>query len=220
MRIRIFSILGLILGLLILVSATLNAPSAALDGYRDAERQARQQDKSVASNSQQPCSNPLVRIDAPDRVLQAGEAEQITIQVTNVDTIECDITVGLVAPDFALQPADNQQLVRLVPAASASIRWTVRAKDTGTATLAVATGNASQQVGVAVISGNGFFPPQRATINYVGIFLGALLVIASLLPWAFPRSRQASVQRAPSVPVAATSPSVPAPNVTPPPPEA
>src|SRR5262245_32390375 len=189
MRPRLLTLCRLLLGLLILLAATLTAPAAALADFRAAEQQALRQDKAVASNSQQPCANPQLRVDAPERVLLDSETETVTILVTNTYAVECDITVSLVAPAFTLQPADNQQLVQLAPTASATLRWTVRPKGTGTATLAVTTGNASQQVGISIISGNGFVPPQRATLNYVGILLGALLALGSLLLWSLVLSR-------------------------------
>lgn len=210
MRLRLLTLGGLFIGLVILLAAVLTAPSAALADFRAADQQARQQDKSVASNSQQPCANPQVRVDAPERVLLDSEAETISIRVTNTDPTECDITLSLVAPAFTLQPADNQQLVRLLPTASAKLRWTVRPKGTGTATLAVTTGNASQQVGISVVSGNGFVPPQRATLNYVAILVGALLAMASILLWSLPLiplSRGAGARAAPtSTPASPASP--------------
>jgi hypothetical protein len=209
MRLRLLTLGGLLIGLVILLAAVLTAPSTALADFRAADQQARQQDKSVASNSQQPCANPQVRVDAPERVLLDSEAETISIRVTNTATMECDITLSLVAPAFTLQPADNQQLVQLPPTASAELRWTVRPKGTGTATLAVTTGNASQQVGISVVSGNGFVPPQRATLNYVAILVGALLALASILLWSIPLSRSAGARAAPTSPPA--SPASPGP---------
>jgi hypothetical protein len=191
MRFRFLAIIGLLLGLLILVIATLTAHTAALQSFRDADAQARRQDKSVASNSLQPCANPQVRISVPSRVLLEGEAETITIRVTNQDRAECDITLSLVAPAFTLQPADNQRLVQLTPTASEELTWSVRPTTTGTATLAVTTGNTSEQLGVSVLSGNGFVPPQRATANYLGILFGALLAVASLLWWSALQARAA-----------------------------
>jgi hypothetical protein len=194
MRLRLLQFGGLVLGSLILLAATLTTPNAALADFRTAEQQARQQDKSVASNSQQPCANPRVVIDTPDRVLLDSETETLTIHVTNTDTVECDITLSLVAPAFTLQPADNHQLVRLQPTASAELHWNVRPRRTGIATLAVTTGNTSQQLGVSVVSGNGFAPPQRATLNYVGILAGALLALLSLLLWNGSRARRPAAQ--------------------------
>jgi hypothetical protein len=183
MRFRVLALGGLLLGLVILVVATLTAHTAALQSFRDADELARRQDKSVASNSLQPCANPKVQVTVPTRVLLDGEAETVTVRVTNTDRVECDLTLSLVAPAFRLQPADNQRLVQLTPTASEELRWSMRPTTTGTATLAVTTGNASEQVGVSVISGNGFVPPQRATANYLGILFGALLAVASLLWW-------------------------------------
>jgi hypothetical protein len=191
MRFRFLAIGGLILGLLMLVFFTITAYTATLQSFRDADQQARQQDKSVASNSLQPCANPQVRIDVPIRVLLDSEPETITIQVTNTDTVECDITLSLVAPAFTLQPADNQRLVQLAPTTSADLHWSVRPTRTGTATLAVTSGNTSEQLGVSVISGNGFAPPQRATANYLGILFGAFVAMASLLWWSALQSRGA-----------------------------
>ncbi len=198
MRLRLLTISGLLLGVLILLAATLTTPTAALAGFRTAEQHALEQDKGVASNSQQPCANPQLRVDAPERVLLESETETVTIRVTNTDTVECDLTVSLVVPAFTLQPADNQQLVRLTPTTSATLRWSVRPKALGTATLAVTTGNASQQVGISVVSGNGFVPPQRATLNYVGILLGALLALGSLLLWGAAQTR--STRASPDLP--------------------
>jgi hypothetical protein len=207
MRVKLVATFGALIGICMLVAATLTAPTAALAGFRAAEQQALQQDKAVASNSQQPCANPQLRVDAPERVLLDSEAETITIRVTNTDTVECDITVSLVAPAFTLQPADNQQLVRLTPTTSANLRWTVRPKGTGTTTLAVTTGNASQQVGMSVVSGNGFVPPQRATLNYVGILLGALLALGSLLLWSLALARSVGATSTPTpTPTPATGP--------------
>jgi hypothetical protein len=61
----------------------------------------------------------------------------------------------------------------------------------GTSTLAVTTGNTSEQQGVSVLSGNGFAPPQRATANYAGILLGALVAVGSLLWWGALQARGA-----------------------------
>ena len=191
MRLRILALAGLLLGLLLLTFSTVTAHTAALQSFRDADQQARRQDKSVASTSLQPCANPQVRLDLPTRVLLEGETETITIQVTNVDTVECDITLSLVAPAFRLQPADNQQLVQLTPTSSAELRWSLRPTATGTSTLAVTTGNTSEQRGVSVLSGNGFAPPQRATANYVGILVGALVAMGSLLWWGALQTRHA-----------------------------
>ena len=119
MRLRFLALTGLLLGLLLLLVSTVTAHTAALQSFRDADQQARQQDKSIASSSLQPCANPQVRLDLPTRVLLEGEAETLTIRVTNTDTVECDITLSLVAPAFRLQPADNQRLVQLEPTASA-----------------------------------------------------------------------------------------------------
>jgi hypothetical protein len=191
MRLRILALAGLLLALLLLTFFTLTAHTAALQSFRDADQQARRQDKSVASTSLQPCANPQVRLDLPTRVLLEGETETITIQVTNADTVECDITLSLVAPAFTLQPADNQRLVQLTPTTSAELRWTLRPIATGTSTLAVTTGNTSEQRGVSVLSGNGFVPPQRATANYVGILLGALVAVGCLLWWGTLQTRSA-----------------------------
>jgi hypothetical protein len=204
MRLRLLAFAGLLLGLLLVAFSTFTAHATALQGFRDADRLARQQDKSVASNSAQPCANPRLRLDVPSRVLLEGEAETATIRVTNTDTAECDITVSLVAPAFALQPTDNQRLVQLAPGASAELRWGVRATTGGTETLAVTTGNTSEQVGVSVVGGNGFVPPQRATLNYVGILFGTLIAVASLLFWLVRLSRAGGVQASPT-PAAPTS---------------
>jgi hypothetical protein len=208
MRFRFLAIIGLLLGLLILLIATFTAHTAALQSFRDADEQARRQDKSVASNSLQPCANPQVRIAVPTRVLLDGEAETITIRVTNTDRVECDITLSLVAPAFTLQPADNQQLVQLTPTESMELRWSLRPTATGTATLAVTTGNTSEQLGVSVLSGNGFVPPQHATTNYLGILFGALLAVASLLWWGALQSRAArsAPQSAPNSPPTSPDP--------------
>jgi hypothetical protein len=48
-------------------------------------------------------------------VLSVSQTEAIRTQVTNQDTVECDITLSLVAPNFKLQPADNQRLLQLEP---------------------------------------------------------------------------------------------------------
>jgi hypothetical protein len=192
MRRLLLTIGGLLLGMLILLVATITAPTAALADFRAAEQQALQQDKGVASNSQQPCANPLVRVTAPERVLQDSESESLTVHITNTDTVECDLTLSLVAPAFTLQPPDNQQLVRLSPTASADVRWTIKPKGTGTATIAVTTGNASQQVGISVVSGDAFVPPQRATLNYLAIVLGAFLAIGSVLFSMLAGSREVS----------------------------
>ena len=193
MRLRFLAIGGLILGLLLLVFATLTAHTVALQGFRDADQQARHQDKSVASTSLQPCANPQVRLDLPTRVLLEGETETITIRVTNADTVECDITLSLVAPAFRLQPVDNQHLVQLEPTASAELQWSLQPTATGTSTLAVTTGNTSEQRGMSVLSGNGFVPPQRATANYVVILLGALVAVGSLLWWGALQTRKARI---------------------------
>jgi heme exporter protein D len=211
MRGRFLALAGLLLGLLILVVATFTAHTAALQGFRDADAQARRQDKSVASNSLQSCANPQVRVSVPTRVLLEGEAETITIRVTNTDRVECDLTLSLVAPAFTLQPADNQRLIQLTATASEELTWSVRPTTTGTATLAVTTGNASEQLGVSVLGGNGFVPPQRATANYLSILFGALLAVASLLWWITLLTRQAN-----NAGTARTAPAS-APPTTPPP---
>jgi hypothetical protein len=107
-----------------------------------------------------------------------------------------------------LQPADSQQFVQLTPTSSAELTWSVLPTTTGTATLAVTTGNTSEHLGVSVLSGNGFVPPQRATANYLGILLGALLAVESLLWWgALPSRAERTVpQSAPSSPPTPATP--------------
>jgi len=188
MRWRFLALAGLLLGLLLVVFATVTAHTAALQSFRDADQQA--------------------RIAVPTRVLLKGEAETITIRVTNTDTVECDLTLSLVAPAFTLTPADNQQLVQLTPTTLAELHWSVRPTTTGTATLAVTTGSTSEQLGVSVISGTGDIASRRATANYLGILFGALLAVASLLWWSALQSRGArsAPQSAPNSPPTSPDP--------------
>ena len=181
MRVQLFAILGAILGIAILVVAALTLNTTTLQTFQTLEQQAHSQDKGVASTSQQPCANPRLLATAPIRVLLKSQTEAITLQVTNLDTVECDITVSLVAPSFILQPKDNQQLLALASSASHTLVWRVTPTSLGLFTLAFTAGNANQQVGINVISGNALLPAQPQTLNYVGIFFGQLLALASLL---------------------------------------
>ncbi|HLY32230.1 MAG TPA: hypothetical protein VKQ36_14460 [Ktedonobacterales bacterium] len=201
MRIRplgslVFAIVGVLLGVLILVISTLTVNATALQSFRTLDQRARSQDKGVASTSSQPCANPRLQITAPIRVLLSTETEAITIQVTNFDKVECDITISLVAPNFTLRPADNQQMLALAPTTSGTLVWRVTPTATGLFTLAVTAGNANQQIGISVTSGNDFFPAQPQTPNYVGIFLGELLSLASLIIWLIFASRSVQPKQA------------------------
>ncbi|HLZ24901.1 MAG TPA: hypothetical protein VKQ30_22495, partial [Ktedonobacterales bacterium] len=98
MRIKLVAILGVLIGVGVLVAATLTVNGTALHSFQTLDQQARQQDKSVASTSAQPCANPRLQVSAPTRVLLESEAEALSIRVTNDDTVQCDITVSLVAP--------------------------------------------------------------------------------------------------------------------------
>ncbi|MEO7001789.1 MAG: hypothetical protein ABI068_08195 [Ktedonobacterales bacterium] len=195
MRIRLLAIFGTLLGIVILVAATLTLNTATLQNFRTLDQQARSQDKGVASTSQQPCANPRLVVTAPMRVLLTSETEAITVQVTNLDTVECDITVSLVAPNFTLQPKDNQQLVALATTQSRALVWRVTPTAPGLFTLAFTAGTVNQQLGINVISGNAFFPAQPQTLNYVGIFFGLLLSLASLLAWIVMGQRPPSQKR-------------------------
>ena len=64
-------------------------------------------------------------MNAPIRVLMVSQTEAISTQVTNEDSVECDITLSLVAPTFTLQPKDNQRLVQLAPTHSSTVTWNV-----------------------------------------------------------------------------------------------
>jgi len=224
MRVQIFAILGAIVGIAILVVAALTLNTTTLQNFQALEQQALSQDKGVASTSQQPCANPRLVATAPIRVLLKAQTEAITVHVTNLDTVECDITVSLVAPSFTLQPKDNQQLLALASAASRTLVWRVTPTSLGLFTLAFTAGNANQQLGINVVSGNAFLPAQPQTLNYVGIFFGQLLTLVSLLvviivgrPGSFRRRRQTALpsrQQAPTAPPAPTPPAAPETSVT------
>src|SRR5271165_7616570 len=156
MRVRIFAIIGALIGAFILVVATLSVNGTTLQSFQTLEHQALQQDKGVASTSAQPCANPRLEVNAPIRVLMVSHTEAISTQVTNQDTVACDITLSLVAPSFTLQPKDNQRLIQLAPTASTTVTWRVTPTAVGLATLAFTAGNAAAQIGLSVMSGNGF----------------------------------------------------------------
>jgi hypothetical protein len=88
-----------------------------------------------------------------------------------------------VAPNFTLQPADNQRLVQLQPTESITVAWDVTPATVGLFTLAFTAGNASAQIGINVVSASGIIPPQPQTFNYLAIFFGFLLAVLSLLAW-------------------------------------
>ena len=183
MRIRILAILGALLGAFMLIIATLSVNGATLQSFQTLDHQARAQDKGVASTSPQPCANPRLQVSAPIRVLSVSQTEAVHTQVTNQDTVECDITLSLVAPNFTLQPAGNQRLVQLEPTESSTVTWSVTPTSVGHFTLAVTAGNASEQIGITAVSGNGIIPLQAQTINYLAIFFGFLMVVLSLVAW-------------------------------------
>ena len=183
MRVHIFAILGALIGAFILIIATLSVNGTTLQSFQRLDHQARAQDKSVASTSPQPCANPRLQVNAPNRVLMVSQTEAISTQVTNQDTVMCDITLSLVAPTFTLQPKDNQRLIQLAPTASSTVTWRVTPTAVGLATLAFTAGNASEQIGLSIMSGNGFIPYQSQTFDELAIFFGFLLTLASLVAW-------------------------------------
>ena len=185
---------GALIGAIILVVATLSVNGTTLQSFQKLDQQARQQDKGVASTSAQPCANPRLTVNAPIRVLMVSQTEAISTQVTNEDTVECDITLSLVAPTFALQPKDNQRLIALAPTHSTTLTWKVTPTTVGLATLSFTAGNASEQVGLNVVSGNGFFPYQSPTFDYVAIFFGYLLTLGSLAAWLWWPTRRNTTQ--------------------------
>ena len=183
MRVRIIATLGALVGTLILIGATLSVNGTTLQSFQTLDQQARAQDKGVASTSAQPCANPRLEVSAPIRVLSVSQTEAIHTQVTNQDTVECDITLSLVTPNFKLQPADNQHLLQLEPTQSGTVTWNVTPTSVGHFTLAVTAGNASEQIGINVVSANGILPLQPQTFYYLAIFFGFLLVVLSLVGW-------------------------------------
>jgi len=207
MRIHIFAILGALIGAFILVIATLSVNGATLQSFQTLDQQARAQDKGVASTSAQPCANPRLQVNAPIRVLMVSQTEVINTQITNQDTVECDITLSLVAPTFTLQPKDNQRLIQLAPTASSTVTWSVTPTTVGLATLAFTAGNAAAQIGLSVMSGNGFIPYQSQTFNYLAIFFGFLVALGSLVAWQWWPSRRSTPQ---STETRETTPSPPA----------
>ncbi len=192
---------GALIGAFILVVATLSVNGTTLQSFQTLEHQALQQDKGVASTSPQPCANPRLQVTAPIRVLMVSQTEAISTQVTNEDTVECDITLSLVAPNFTLQPKDNQRLIALAPTHSSTVTWKVTPTTIGLATLAFTAGNASEQIGLNVVSGNGFFPYQSQTFDYLAIFFGFLLTLGSLAAWLWWPTR-GSTHRGPETTVA------------------
>ena len=199
MRIHIFAIIGALIGAFILIIATLSVNGTTLHSFQTLDQQARAQDKGVASTSAQPCANPRLQVNAPIRVLMVSETEAISTQVTNQDTVLCDITLSLVAPTFTLQPKDNQRLIQLAPTASSTVTWRVTPTAVGLATLAFTAGNASDQIGLSVMSGNGFIPYQSQTFDYLAIFFGFLLTLASLAAWLWWPNRTSTPQRTETV---------------------
>jgi hypothetical protein len=183
MRASIFATLGALIGVLILVVATLSVNGTTLHSFQTLEQQARAQDKGVASTVAQPCASPRIQVSAPIRVLQDSQTEGIHVQVTNQDTVECDIILSLVAPNFTLQPADNQRLIALAPSESSTLTWNVLLTAVGLFTLAFTAGNAATQIGINVVSANGFIPFQSQTFAYLAIFFGFLLTVVCLVAW-------------------------------------
>jgi len=183
MRVHIFAIVGALIGAFILVIATLSVNGTTLQSFQRLDQQARAQDKGVASTSAQPCANPRLQVSAPIRVLMVSQTEVINTQITNQDTVECDITLSLVAPTFTLQPKDNQRLVQLAPTKSSTVTWSVTPTAVGLFTLAFTAGNAAAQIGLSIMSGNGFIPYQSQTFDYLAIFFGFLVALGSLAAW-------------------------------------
>jgi hypothetical protein len=210
MRVRIIATLGVLVGTLILVVATLSVNGTTLQSFQTLDQQARAQDKGVASTSAEPCANPRLQVSAPIRVLSVSQTEAIRTQVTNQDTIECDIILSLVAPTFTLQPTDNQRLVQLEPTQSSTVTWNVTPMSVGHFTLAVTAGIASEEIGINVVSANGFIPLQPQTFNYLAIFLGFLLAVLSLLAWQWWTKESRS--RTPRSTQKASTPSSPTPD--------
>jgi hypothetical protein len=124
-----------------------------------------------------------VQVNAPIRVLQVQGAESIHVQVTNQDSVECDITLSLVAPSFHLRPADDQRLVQLEPTQSSILTWSVSPTTVGLFILAFTAGNASEQFGINVVGATGFIPFQAQTFDYLAIFFGFLLTIMCIVFW-------------------------------------
>ena len=217
MRIHIFAIIGALIGAFILVIATLSVNGTTLQSFQTLERQALQQDKGVASTSAQPCANPRLTVNAPIRVLMVSQTEAISTQVTNEDPVECDITLSLVAPTFTLQPKDNQRLIALAPTHSTTLTWKVTPTTVGLVTLSFTAGNASEQIGLSVMSGNGFIPYQSQTFDYLAIFFGFLLSLGSLAAWLWwpnHKSTPKSSKTAESQPATPVHPSLPSPPET------
>jgi hypothetical protein len=88
-----------------------------------------------------------------------------------------------VAPNFTLQPADNQRLIQLAPTQSSTLTWNVLPTAVGLFTLAFTAGNAATQIGINVVSANGFIPYQSQTFDYLAIFFGFLLTVVCLVAW-------------------------------------
>jgi hypothetical protein len=183
MRASISAIVGALIGVLILVATTLSVNGTTLHSFQTLDQRARAQDKGVASISAQPCANPRIQVSAPIRVLQDSQTEGIHIQVTNQDTVECDIILSLVAPNFTLQPADNQRLIQLAPTQSSTLTGNVTPTAVGLFTLAFTAGNAATQIGINVVSASGFIPFQVQTFDYLAIFFGFLLTVVCLVAW-------------------------------------
>jgi hypothetical protein len=177
------------------VIATLGVNGTTLHSFQTLDHQARAQDKGVASTSPQPCANPRLQVNAPLRVLMVSQTEAISTQVTNQDTVACDITLSLVAPTFTLQPKDNQRLIQLAPTQSSTVTWRVTPTTSGLFTLEFTAGNASEQIGVSVMSGNGFIPAQPQTFDYLAIFFGFLLTLGALVAWQRWPTRRSPPQR-------------------------
>jgi hypothetical protein len=212
MRLHILALIGALIGAVILVIATLSVNGTTLQSFQTLEQQAQQQDKGAASTSPQPCANPRLQVNAPNRVLMVSQTEAISTTVTNQDSVECDITLSLVAPTFTLQPKDNQRLVQLAPTHSSTVTWNVTPTTVGLATLAFTAGNASQQIGLNVMSGNGFIPYQSQTFDYLMIFFGYLLTLGSLAAWLWWPNRKSTPQSsktAKSKPATPVHPSLP-----------
>jgi cytosine/uracil/thiamine/allantoin permease len=66
----------------------------------------------------------------------------------------------------------------------------------GLFTLAFTAGYASVQIGINVVSGNGFIPFQAQTFNYLAIFFGFLLSLVSLAAWQLWSNRSRAPQKA------------------------
>jgi hypothetical protein len=108
------------------------------------------------------------------RVMAESDTQALTVSVSNYDTLNCDETISLNAPEFDVSPNTLDHTLTIPPHQKRNLTWILAPQKLGTFSLSVSLSSpfSMQTIGITVTNVFGLTIWQAQLLSYVGTFLG------------------------------------------------